>query len=183
MSYDIRKPMISAPTAEGQLLQIKSYLIQLVDQLNFALRTPESSAGNVPTTEAEPSLKLTAGLFSEIKSLIMKSSDIINAYYEKMEPKFGEKIKEHNTAEDSHADIRALIEELTETLNKLEGGGNGITPHIGENGNWYIGDEDTGVSASGYIPVKGIDYYTEADKNEMVSRVLAALPTWNGGSY
>jgi hypothetical protein len=23
----------------------------------------------------------------------------------------------------------------------------GTTPHIGENGNWYVGDEDTGVSA------------------------------------
>lgn len=25
----------------------------------------------------------------------------------------------------------------------------GITPHIGENGNWFIGDEDTGVNAGG----------------------------------
>ena len=24
---------------------------------------------------------------------------------------------------------------------------NGITPHIGENNNWFIGDKDTGVSA------------------------------------
>lgn len=29
------------------------------------------------------------------------------------------------------------------------GGANGITPHIGENGNWYLGDEDTGVKAAG----------------------------------
>ena len=28
-------------------------------------------------------------------------------------------------------------------------GTDGITPHIGENGNWYIGDTDTGVSAGG----------------------------------
>ena len=32
-------------------------------------------------------------------------------------------------------------------------------------------------------PVKGVDYYTEADKAEMVDLVLAALPEWNGGSY
>ena len=25
----------------------------------------------------------------------------------------------------------------------------GITPHIGQNGNWFIGDTDTGVPASG----------------------------------
>ena len=40
---------------------------------------------------------------------------------------------------------------------------------------------DTGTA--GYTPVKGIDYYTEADKAEMVGAVLAALPTWEGGSY
>ena len=28
-------------------------------------------------------------------------------------------------------------------------GADGITPHIGNNGNWYIGDTDTGVSAGG----------------------------------
>jgi archaellum component FlaC len=28
-------------------------------------------------------------------------------------------------------------------------GKDGITPHIGENGNWFIGDEDTGVAAGG----------------------------------
>lgn len=29
------------------------------------------------------------------------------------------------------------------------GGANGLTPHIGANGNWYIGDDDTGVKAEG----------------------------------
>lgn len=28
-------------------------------------------------------------------------------------------------------------------------GADGLTPYIGDNGNWWIGDEDTGVSASG----------------------------------
>lgn len=43
---------------------------------------------------------------------------------------------------------------------------------------------ETGVAgADGYTPIKGTDYYTEADKSEMVNAVLAALPTWTGGSY
>lgn len=37
--------------------------------------------------------------------------------------------------------------------------------------------------ADGYTPVKGIDYWTTADKAEIVDDVLAALPTWTGGSY
>lgn len=32
---------------------------------------------------------------------------------------------------------------------KGEPGKDGLTPHIGANGNWFIGDEDTGVSAGG----------------------------------
>ncbi len=28
-------------------------------------------------------------------------------------------------------------------------GSDGLTPHIGENGNWHIGDQDTGVRATG----------------------------------
>lgn len=35
----------------------------------------------------------------------------------------------------------------------------------------------------GDTPVKGTDYWTEEDKAEIVDDVLAALPTWTGGSY
>ena len=43
---------------------------------------------------------------------------------------------------------------------------------------------DTGAAgADGYTPVKGTDYWTEEDKAEIVDDVLAALPTWTGGSY
>ena len=31
--------------------------------------------------------------------------------------------------------------------------------------------------------VKGTDYWTSADKQEIVQDVLDALPTWTGGSY
>lgn len=32
----------------------------------------------------------------------------------------------------------------------------------------------------GYTPVKGVDYYTDQDKQEMVQAVIAALPVYNG---
>ena len=35
----------------------------------------------------------------------------------------------------------------------------------------------------GLKPVKGTDYWTSADKTEIVNDTLAALPTWTGGSY
>lgn len=77
-------------------------------------------------------------------------------------------------------------------------GENGVTPHIGENGNWYIGSTDTGkpsrgvagargdtraTGADGKTPVKGTDYWTEADKREIINDVIAALPDGTEVSY
>lgn len=36
---------------------------------------------------------------------------------------------------------------------------------------------------NGKTPVKGTDYWTSADKAEIVNDTLAAMPTWTGGSY
>lgn len=35
----------------------------------------------------------------------------------------------------------------------------------------------------GKTPEKGVDYYTDTDKAELVNAVLSALPAWTGGSY
>lgn len=40
---------------------------------------------------------------------------------------------------------------------------------------------DTG--APGHTPVKGTDYFTEADKQELVTAVIAALPSTEEVSY
>ena len=34
-----------------------------------------------------------------------------------------------------------------------------------------------------FTPEKGVDYFTEADKQEFVSDVIEALPKWQGGIY
>lgn len=80
----------------------------------------------------------------------------------------------------------------------IDDGTDGITPTIGTNGNWYLGDTDTGKPSrgdkgdkgdpgkkgtDGKTPIKGTDYWTAADKQSIVNDVLAALPTWTGGSY
>ncbi len=39
------------------------------------------------------------------------------------------------------------------------------------------------AGADGYTPVRGTDYWTAADQEQIVSDVLAALPTWTGGAY
>ena len=43
---------------------------------------------------------------------------------------------------------------------------------------------DTGeTGATGYTPVRGTDYWTLSDQTAIINATLAALPTWNGGSY
>lgn len=63
-------------------------------------------------------------------------------------------------------------------------GHDGITPHIGANGNWYIGETDTGnpsrgangaSGTSGYTPVRGTDYWTAADIAEIQGYVDNAI--------
>lgn len=60
-------------------------------------------------------------------------------------------------------------------------GVDGITPTIGANGNWYLGDIDTGKPSrgergkDGHTPVKGTDYWTASDKAEVVAEASAAV--------
>lgn len=66
-------------------------------------------------------------------------------------------------------------------------GADGITPTIGENGNWYLGSTDTGkpsrgdtgatgaAGKDGHTPVKGEDYWTASDKAEVVAEAAAAV--------
>ena len=46
------------------------------------------------------------------------------------------------------------------------------------NGKLQYNGSDVGLK-----PIKGTDYWTEADKAEIVADTIAALPTWNGGGY
>ena len=88
MSFNIRIPNITATTTTEQIRQVHSYLYQVVEQLNWALNnidsinTTDSQAAIVtPTTQAEVPVET----FNSIKGLIIKSADIVNAYYEQID--------------------------------------------------------------------------------------------------
>lgn len=108
-----------------------------------------------------------------------------------------------DNAEQSAQQAADSAKKAEEQLGKI------VTPHIGENGNWYIGENDTGKPSTGKqgeqgipgakgdkgdpgepgkqgdpgqpgvdgkTPVKGVDYWTQEDKTEIVENVLLALP-------
>lgn len=63
-------------------------------------------------------------------------------------------------------------------------GDDGLTPHIGANGNWWIGDADTGARAQGPQGEPGPAYeLTNEDRKDIVHEVIAGLPVWTGGDY
>ena len=52
------------------------------------------------------------------------------------------------------------------------------------NGKLQYNNSDVGLKGDkGDTPIKGTDYWTAADKTEIVNDTLAALPTWTGGGY
>ena len=81
---DIRLPNITASTDSGKLQQMQSYMLQLVQQLNWALNTVETAqVENTPTVkyESKPATaKEAEETFNSIKALIIKSADIVKAY-------------------------------------------------------------------------------------------------------
>lgn len=92
MSVDIRLPNIDAKTEAEK--QIKSYLIQLAEQLQWALKNVDTSSGTVLVTPTPKSLKPSSqttasaeATFGSIKALIIKSAEIVNAYYEEINKK------------------------------------------------------------------------------------------------
>ena len=89
MSIDIRFPNITASTEAGKLQQMQSFMHQLVEQLNWALNSIE---GISATPTATPSTAVSTAQkddpisnFNSIKGLIIKSADIVEAYYDKID--------------------------------------------------------------------------------------------------
>lgn len=85
MTLDLRYPNITGKTDAEQVAQMRSYLHQLVDQLNWALNTVESAKGGnasaVVYQQREPATPQEAEYtFNSIKALIIKSADIVKAY-------------------------------------------------------------------------------------------------------
>ena len=83
----------------------------------------------------------------------------------------------HPILEKAHEhDNKSVLDKLSVADGKLQYNGSDVglkgaagTP--GKNG------------TDGKTPVKGTDYWTAADKAEIVNDTLAALPTWTGGNY
>lgn len=96
MSINLRLPNITETTTEGKLKQMQSFLYQTVEQLNWALNAIETggtgamvmqSKSNTGGSSGSEDKKENSINFNELKALIIKSADIVEAYYEKVSEK------------------------------------------------------------------------------------------------
>lgn len=91
MSVDIRLPQINGRTSEEQLMQIRRYLYQFAEQMKWAFTNLDAGSDAVVLQNtAKPISNVAAEAqaqtsFNEIKSLIIKSADIVNAFSMKIE--------------------------------------------------------------------------------------------------
>ena len=160
MSYTFRLPNITATTPEGKLQQMQSFLYQTVEQLNWALNAIESgsSSGYVASQTAKKgggasSEKDAVSSFNEIKSLIIKSADIVNAYYEKINAKL---VGEYVAISDFGAyseNTEAAIEANSEAISQYYRNIQEIITDIGTL-------EDTLIEVNAHIKT-GVLYYAE----------------------
>lgn len=124
MSIDIRLPNINAPTEAGQLSQMRSYLYQFAEQLQWALNTLEKG-----TSTEDVVLKNSVGemvektevakaqdTFNSIKDLIIKSADIVEAYYEEIDSLLSLSGKYVAQADFGEGGVASYIETTKQTI-------------------------------------------------------------------
>ena len=160
MSIDFRFPNITAKDEAGQLIQMRSYLHQLVEQLNYAMKTVESGSSsaasyqNKATPAAAGEDAKAQSTFNSIKSLIIKSADIVNAYYETINAR----LKGIYVAESDFG----TYTEVTDA--KIEGNSEAISQHY-ENIQQILSDiegfENSLIEVNAHIKT-GLLYYDES---------------------
>lgn len=89
-SVQIKTPNITAANDRERLAQIQSYLYQMAQQLQWAFDTigtggTGSTASSSVTAQQQAPVKTDpASTFAGIKNLIIKSADIVDAYYQEI---------------------------------------------------------------------------------------------------
>jgi hypothetical protein len=126
---ELRLPSIKGATEAEQLREIKNFLYQHVEQLQWALNAVEGS--RVQAAQVKPVIQPVAyspppslalvddddaeAKFAEIKPLIIKSAEIVEAYYEEINKKLvGEYVAE--------SDFGTYVEQTEQTLSQTSTG-------------------------------------------------------------
>ena len=135
---DISLPNITGKTETEQLAQIKSYLYQFAGQLQWALSSVEAGSGsNVVLQKNSGSVAKKedpVSNFNELKGLIIKSADIVTAYYEKIDALL--KLSGDYTAQSVFGTFKEKTEnDLSATNDRIQQNVTSLQQIFDENGN------------------------------------------------
>ena len=176
MNLPFRYPNITAGDAVSQLGQIRSYLHQLVDQLNVSAADTDKTVSEVRSqgamlqkTASSLEAQTPKATFGSIKSLIIKSADIVDAYYDQISTKmvgeytalseFGEfKQSTTNTLlanSESITNIYTNYQEIKDSLN-----------HYISDTKAYIRTGLLGYEDDGITPIYGLEIGQENNSGE-----------------
>lgn len=179
----LRYPDFNTPGMVDPIKRVQSYLCQVVDELNIALQevetqAVEAKAATGANASGASSEKEAQSNFNAIKSLIIKSADIVNAYYDVIskrlegvyvaESDFGtyveqtaQEIKANSTAiEQYYSSLQEIISDIETLENSL------IEANAYIRSGLLDTDENTGV------PIYGLEIgqRTEIDGEEVFNK-------------
>lgn len=130
-AFDFTLPAITDGGGAGDLLAAQRYLFRLGEQLNFAFGSIQTQVQQVQL-QAEKTETAVAAIkpatpkktFADLKSLIIKSAEIVDAYYEKISQRLSGMYvaqSEFGTfRQDVSADLTATAEGLTQIYNNIQ---------------------------------------------------------------
>jgi len=144
MSVNIRYPNITAQSEKEQITQIKSYLHQLVEQLNYALPTIGSGDGSTQSADKKSTgtYEVQGGEMSyyELRSLIIQELQEVETLFDQLSQKMeSEYVKDE--------DVDQIVRE---TLAQAKDSGE-------------FDGKDGQDGQDGKTPEKGVDYFTDAE--------------------
>ena len=135
---ELRLPNINGMTEKEQLVQIRSYLYQFIPQLQWALNNLSTPTTTTTVTTVAPASNTSVvnpsyeANINEIKALLIKTADTVNAYYEELsekyqsvyeaqsdfgtytEEKFQEITKSSDGIKQSFSDIQTIVSKVPE---------------------------------------------------------------------
>lgn len=121
---------------------VRDDIIRTTTKVKYKVRQGASRTGSAGS-EPNP----TPGVYEQIMADIAAIRSEQEGFIEEVEDTVSAAVEATNHAADN---ANKIAQELTEARANGEfNGKDGITPHIGENGNWYLGEEDTGKPSRG----------------------------------
>lgn len=177
MSIQIKTPNITAATDRERLAQMQSYLYQMAQQLQWAFSTIESGNAGTQNGTASPTSKTTKATvdaettFATIKNLIIKSADIVDAYYEKINKRLeGEYVAQSDFgifSEKTAQDIEVNSTEIEQLFHNIQS--------LADTVDWI---EDSTLATSAYLK-SGLLYYAD-DGTPVYGLEIGQTNTVNG---